>query len=493
MKLEKRIIISGKLKNLTPLHIGGMNENTLSDMPVITNGLGKHYIPATGLAGSMRSYLSKLFSDEHVNELFGFSDISTKSDEIRSSILIDDCEIEGDNITEIRHHNSIDRTTGVTAEHAKFDEEVIPAGREFKFNMEVKIYESLDEEISKNMISHLIEGLKNGYFYIGGHKTRGLGRIKLTNEKVYLYDFANDREQAILDFNDYPNSANTAKHEEDISEWKGEPDKIFNFLRLSIKCSLESQFISKSPGIGDEIDTTPVYSINAKGEYVPILPGSSLKGLLRSRADMILRTLLDDVSSPTISEMKEDQKYKKASDNEKYLANNRFLNRLFGTAIDYRGNEKDEYIRNSARLYCEDAYLYADNQIQKNESMHIKIDRISSGTTDGALYNFETICPQNTYFDLNVFIEDPDYFSLGIIGHALKDMLTGDLRVGFGTRKGFGKLKFADINQCDANLEGYGYISKEDVWDGNALTDKGNNIIDSISKSFNKTIEEERK
>ena len=61
--IENRLIVSGTLEALTPLHVGGYGEDVDSDLPLARDGQGRHYLPGTSLAGPIRDWFRASFRD----------------------------------------------------------------------------------------------------------------------------------------------------------------------------------------------------------------------------------------------------------------------------------------------------------------------------------------------------------------------------------------------------------------------------------------------
>jgi len=210
-----RVIYSGILTAKTGLHIGAGKADLNSDMPVIKT-VNTPFIPGSSLKGAIRSHLERLFLNDccalgsggntnclsvndtlqeeyhrmikngaseqelrtyleqhlcFVCKLFG-SCFSASKIKIMDSFMIQDME----NV-EIRDGIAIDRDSGTVSGSAKFDYEVVPAGTQFSFEM---IAENITDE-EKRLIDIIKQAMEAGRIFIGGMKSRGLGKIVLTN------------------------------------------------------------------------------------------------------------------------------------------------------------------------------------------------------------------------------------------------------------------------------------------------------------------------
>lgn len=189
-----KIIIKGEIELVTGMHIGTGGEFSAigtADSPVVRDALtDKPIIPGSSLKGKLRSVLARKYSpmadtaaqdDEKLIRLFGAT--SRPSRLIFSDMIIsNEKELESLNIynqTEVKFENTINRLSGVANPR-----QIERAIRGCKFNMEI-IYNFSDLQEGKEDLSLLAEGLKLlRYDYLGGHGSRGYGKVKFNNLKV---------------------------------------------------------------------------------------------------------------------------------------------------------------------------------------------------------------------------------------------------------------------------------------------------------------------
>ena len=204
------------------------------DNPVVKNPItGEPYIPGSSLKGKMRSLLEwstapkevinrngKVLNDIKfdVCKLFGVS--PNNKDRAENQTLDDQEKVKitraifrdayltkeskdmlqsylGDNIfTEIKAENNIDRLTSKAS--PRFFERV-PKGAEFKGEIVFTQYVDEDEKL----LDLLLEGMRlledN---YLGGSGSRGAGKIKFKNVKMYVRDkeyYLGSKEQKIIE------------------------------------------------------------------------------------------------------------------------------------------------------------------------------------------------------------------------------------------------------------------------------------------------------
>lgn len=203
-----KILIEGNLIVLTGLHIGGSDSYSAIgsiDSPVIrTPVTGLPFIPGSSLKGKLRTLLTRRLTDgtiqdvpdepnddkDEIKRLFGSSE---KNKIKRSRLQFADSYINKDYLngardkdgalTEIKAENAINRITSEA--NPRFIERVVP-GTSF----DLKIVYDVDKE------DEVLEDLNNlatalrllQLDYLGGHGTRGSGRVNLKNFKFKLFE-----------------------------------------------------------------------------------------------------------------------------------------------------------------------------------------------------------------------------------------------------------------------------------------------------------------
>ena len=194
-----KLVIEGTIVIKTGMHIGGSSDFSAIgavDSPVVRDTLTRlPLIPGSSLKGKMRYLLAKELNNgillnepnndqDEILRLFGSSEkdkirrARLKFNDIKLSNL---AELETFNVssTEVKFENTIDRKTAVAK--PRQIERVI-AGSKFDF----EIFYNLDDikEVEKDF-----ENIKQGFDllefdYLGGHGTRGSGRIAFENLSV---------------------------------------------------------------------------------------------------------------------------------------------------------------------------------------------------------------------------------------------------------------------------------------------------------------------
>ncbi len=240
-KLISKIIISGTIKTLTGLHIGGTNSAMDiggTDNMVVRNPVdNKPYIPGSSLKGALRACLD--IADNSIEtgnmktvkyetsqnpkypavQLFGNSkDIKkedgTTAEQQPSRVIVRDGKLLSDeNIfnntdlpyTETKTEVVIDR---ITAKAMPRQIERVPAGAEFELNMVLNVFDGENEkEKQLKNLKRAMKLLEDDY--LGGNGSRGYGRIEINVEKVIertVEFYKGEKEEEIEKITEYFNS-----------------------------------------------------------------------------------------------------------------------------------------------------------------------------------------------------------------------------------------------------------------------------------------------
>ena len=224
--LKGKFIITGKIKVLTGLHIGTSGDfsaiGAVDNIVIRDTVTNKPIIPGSSLKGKMRYLLSRAKYNDNstltmpnikeenneIRRLFGSSGNKEKNEMIVLSRL-QFCDmllrekdygrdVEFDlPYTEIKYENTIDRGTGIANPR---QQERVPAGSEFDFRLiyNIENTENMKKEVKCDFENILLmfELLEDDY--LGGHGTRGYGRVKFEDlkliEKVYIKENEDDIE-----------------------------------------------------------------------------------------------------------------------------------------------------------------------------------------------------------------------------------------------------------------------------------------------------------
>lgn len=209
MKIKQIKQIKGKIAVLTGLHIGASSETMEIggvDNPILRNPANEEpYIPGSSLKGKMRSlmewHMGKLDPkgdvfmgtdpDCPITRVFGHS--ANKDNEVGPTrLIVRDCFLSeesrkafaaGQDITEIKHENSINRITSMA--NPRPMERVVP-GVTFDLDIAYRVIDTgdngeTDETNFKEVVLKAMALLEKDY--LGGCGSRGCGKIQFLDLK----------------------------------------------------------------------------------------------------------------------------------------------------------------------------------------------------------------------------------------------------------------------------------------------------------------------
>lgn len=207
--LKGKLIIKGSLQLVTGMHIGASNDYApigSVDSPFIRNMMTQEpMIPGSSIKGKIRTLLARYESDTFIlhpidedsdvlKRLFGasnpvmtarlqFSDIflSEESRQVLQNLETDTY------MGEVKFENTINRVSSVANPRQI---ERVPAGTKFDFEL---FYTVVDPEEVKEDMAALAQGLELlSLDYLGGHGTRGYGRVRFSDVKVTKFGHVSD-------------------------------------------------------------------------------------------------------------------------------------------------------------------------------------------------------------------------------------------------------------------------------------------------------------
>jgi CRISPR/Cas system CSM-associated protein Csm3 (group 7 of RAMP superfamily) len=482
-----RIHLSGTLVAQSPLHVGGHGEDVDTDMPLTRNGAGQLYVPGTSLAGALRELAERLFSENVIDELWGFQ----KEDQGHASfVVVEDAVIENNDslCIEIRDHVGIDREFGAAAEHIKYDRAILPRGSKLPLHLTLEVLKEEKRNQALAMLAALKQALEEGEVRLGAAKTRGLGYVRL--EKGQLTEQRFNARAGILAV--LRQTQGGAISEDEIKHAKqAHPSRKRPRLKIKIHWKPVGPLMVKAGFEGIAADMVPLLSQSEQGLAL-VLPGSSVKGAFRSQAEKIIRTIRQDLQPQWLN-----QEGKK-----KFLDAVRLelVDQLFGAAKQHKSQEssnaptKEQRSPKSSNDSANDLGLSAlsiidcyGNQKIKPESWqaiqsafndkelrqalknagfaawsqayHVAIDRWLGSAAESMLYTvlephstqWETLTLELNWQRLPEKIQLP---CLALLLQVIRDLAHDRLPLGFATHRGMGKVQVTGFEIYPHDLEG---------------------------------------
>lgn len=509
--IASRLLIEGTLETQTPLHVGGFGNSPDTDMPLASNGCDEHYIPGTSFAGVLRAWCEQAFDEQLIKYLWGYQE---KDKGGASFIIVSDMKLPSSAIVEVRDGVGIDRAWGVAADRAKYDRAVIPRGAKMKLRLTVEIAQSgakdnqstdakaADGQSNANrtraVIGHLLQALKDESLTVGAARTRGLGRIKLLGD-VQITEQKLDAFDSILDAIEgkpAPDTPNTIEGLTKADEQtKPKPRRQ---IAINIKWHPRSPLMVKAGYDGIGVDMLPLVSATGNKELSLVLPGSSIKGALRSHAERIVRTLLnftphqrktdfhDQIEVELINFLfgsrgksaAEKRNQPNGNATSKNITPGRGalsiadcyaqqkLNADKWRALEIAGS-KDDTTYSATELWKAIKTATGDtNPTADTKNFHIEhhvaIDRWTGGAADGALYSVLAPAADTGWDCLKLSLDfsrlpdasrRPAFVLLLLV---LRDLVENRIPLGFATTRGMGEVEIENITIASEELKRIG-------------------------------------
>ncbi len=403
-----KLVLTGRLVFGTPLIIGSGEQDDDVDLVVLRDESGQPFIPATSFAGALRHFFFRTVDvtgadNEKFSYFWGAQPGGSKDEIYQSALMVSDLHPIGQVSVAIRDGVKIDLSTHTAAEGAKFDYEVVEPTSAFALRAEITLREAYDTgDLFKMIAAFLIESLAQGKIALGAMTTKGFGRCRLDDYALYHYDFR--LKEAVIDWLGGTNKE--AYRMPELPEHDRLVKKKDRDFVLQADFSLRSSLIVRSYSVRP----SQADAIHLSSAGKPILPGSSLKGALRSRAETIVNTL-------------------GGQGKEK-------LRPLFGWVSEDKASQEA----------CKSRVIVEETPVQNAvwaKQQRIKVDRFTGGTIRNALFDSEPLWtpePGLEQVRVKVTVRDCAPWEAGLMLLLLKDLWTSDLPIGGEKSIGRGTL-----------------------------------------------------
>ncbi len=446
-QVVQRIIITGTLTLDTPAHLGSGDTEGLTDMPLLYDPLdGSPLLTGASIAGALRNYLREYDGGYGVVEnprarvktraerLFGHLDdsVSDKKASVQSWLMIDDARgrrPEKGLAVELRDGVAIDPATRTVETHGnsrgqKYDIELLAAGTTFDLTFELWLTaDDLASGVLLNGLATALQGFESldagrgGAIGLGMRKRRGFGECHVSAWRTCIHDVTTPAGLIAWLADDCGGAV------AGLPATPGDPD---HRQALRIEASFEvdgSLLIRSGAGSGDDPDMVHLGSFRG-GRETPIMPGTSLAGVVRGRALRIANTMLGPVKGAEL------------------------VNLVFGQRI--RPGSADAP-SGSLVTIRETELTGGRHDLVQNR---VQIDRFTGGTLPAKLFSEQPVWGREAgqagqaLMQLDLSLRQPaengaaDFAAAaGLLLLVLKDLWTGDLALGGESSVGRGRLR----------------------------------------------------
>lgn len=362
------------------------------DLPISTDGKGRPHVPTSSVAGSLRAHLRANDADE---ALMGSRRPERRSDESAPSLLrlvgtsleIDGRPLEATHV-EDRQRTAVDPVRGAARTNTLRRSEQLPAGST------ILVYARADGEISPEHLS-LLAGWTP---VLGSGRGIGNGRCKLISLRHGMLDL-DDEEHLIT----WLSHGGPTLHELVTTEEVEKADATTDVL-IAQEVRVVDGLAAGSGADHPDLDRPLLRS--AAG--VPIIDGSSIRGVLRARAGYILRS----VGAEACTDLTGCGTCK--------------LCELFGST-------------RARSLVSIDHATIADAVTAKR--MHVGIDRFTGGAADRLLFDDEVVTAGTfTLVVRRSDTRDLPGWAEPLLRWCIRDILDGLVGIGGLTSRGYGTV-----------------------------------------------------
>lgn len=420
-KYQKVICFDVEAECIQPMHIGS---GEMDGSVLVREADGLPFIQGTSLAGAFQDYVRRTIGNDEADYLFGSFDIKQNRNQ-KSSIVFSEGNFEEKSLhMEMRTRVSINGATGsVNAKKIQgsdfssgqvLDMEYISPGSRLSFL--VYLFDADPETVKR-----CFAAMHKGFLTIGGMNTIGCGRVKLVKVTEQEYDMTKEQDRTAwsrMSVSQRNRSGGT-----DITEELQQMELNSPYYEITAQISLRTPFIIHANEVDGNVasellhlkdsgsvpDEMPI--LNGQKEF--IIPGSSLKGVFRSRMETIAGYLPVDTSKLT------------------------------------------EAFENKSSCMFEDAVIKGTKESGAAISQpRIRINKISGGVMDKKLFSEMTIGGDS---ELHVYVVKDIQKEhslkaeavLGLLLYVLRDLQIGAVSLGSGAGIGRGYIKVGNIKIRD--------------------------------------------
>lgn len=527
--MKQYIALTARIQFTTAVHIGSGKGGETTDAPLRRDAQGRIVLPGTAIAGALRTTATRLAPRMNLDSQNPFCAAIDKGKTELKPCACPVCHLFGDlhpgteeNTEKVKTHAShlwiydaplaedqaaafvrdgvgIDRASGASASAgaAKFDLEVLPAGTSFDLRMELR--EPFEQDMM--LLAATLAEWQAGRGRLGGRTARGLGAFILNGLQCSTIDLQDDLIKFLKSKKPWQavaadtkwletNLANaeTQPIPQDEIKFKDKPSVIEAVAQSWVTISFELQFqgpflihdATLAGLIGYDhaplLEKLPPANRDAKWRARPVLSGAGLRGVLRSHAERIARTLATHAVWEKDPDKRKDEFLKACpacnplqSNWQKPLANcDKLLSDHRDSTLTTHQEATDKHLclacwlfgstRRGSRLSIQDAGMIWENEEKRlpyKPQDFLAIDRFTGGGLEGA--KFDALGLFAPRFRATMHLENPEDWELGWLTLVLRDLRDELVTFGFGAAKGYGVAKAENFNVQ------LGFITADDI------------------------------
>jgi CRISPR/Cas system CSM-associated protein Csm3 (group 7 of RAMP superfamily) len=370
-------------------------ESAEVDLPVRRDFMGNPVIPGTSVAGALRAALPADARDEVMG-----------APSRPSPLSILGVEVGGGRVVETRH-TAIDRRRGAARTHTLHSREAVAEGQPITVRLQL-------EHADDAPLATLLDALRDWRPRLGSGASVGRGSMHVAGIHHRTLDLALDEDLAVHLTAAGPTGFDTAVREGKVLQASAAPGEPLLDVSFAI---VDALHIGSGAAKGDA-QSIPFLT---DSQDRPLVPGSSLKGLIRSRVEFLLRSLGGRACSdkpcgdcPTCQ--------------------------LFG----YGGGELPDNATGVGRKSSVAFRNCAIDGAGTSERIHVSVDRFTGGALDGALYSDRVVDAGTFRIVVDPLHGTTPQWGQGLILAALIDLDEGLIGLGGSTTRGYGTVRADD-------------------------------------------------
>ncbi len=284
--VRRRLRFRGEVVLETALHIGAGAENGDVDLDVVRDGRGQPCVPGTSMAGLLRSLAERLVDQDAVDQdavdqrtigyVFGDREGAAR-------LNVDDAPI-ADAVSEVRDGIGVDRRFGSAADHFLFSRWVVSANSTFPLSVTLDLGTDHRDDDAERLVRRVLGVLMEGDARLGGATSRGLGRVRLRDATEIAED--------LNSFDGVLSALQRGTSPSGFVPFDPPADARLHRLHVTVTWCPDGPLFVRSGAEGVVVDGMPLVAAARDGNQLRLLlPGSSIKGALRSHAERIVRTM----------------------------------------------------------------------------------------------------------------------------------------------------------------------------------------------------------
>jgi len=473
MSFSNRWLIRGQLTTVTPLHVGDGGTVTRDELKVgppdaeefvhvssvTSDYMGRPYLPGMALKGVLRQWVTAILglgNPDMVENVFGSEDPGAPNsvggkaefwDAAFCHKADDSCNVPYWNesrVTGVSASVTIDRRTRSASHRRLAHRAFVPPGVSF----EVVVAGQDMEEGEVALLIAALEGFNHpeNPVTLGADTGNGWGRSTWKLQEIARFTKKDFSEWVSQDSPPVGYSAVKPVPPAEFERLKEEAVSLFSpsaglpAVEVELTVHFHGPFLVNDPSrtkggsrsaSGEEADHTPLRDCEGR----VVIPGASLRGALRSQAERIVRTLNPAAACPGGAGPEACAPVYDVKDVDRLC----LTCYVFG-APGWRG-----------AIELSDFVSRGEDKVTRQE--FLAIDRFTGGGAHGLKFNADFVYRPVLSGKLTMPLErrygglrspkkwHVNSWALGLIALTLRDLMEGDVTIGFGASKGYGACK----------------------------------------------------